>query len=528
MLTDDKSKSNGNLQRTCVECGDPLNTLHLDETPLCPGGCRNPFLSCDACGGGFRPEQPPDAGQKLYELHGCVWGKRKAQQDARTCKHCGAVTGGSRCGCPEAIAQLKADDEAADKKNKEVADQAKLDRAIFEKERVAKRLQEEERMEEFSKAGIAAERKARQRNQLDLELRDREQALKGRELARSERRNDSFDAIQAIAAEATEPAAELTFADFRQEVTLRDVARLPSAFMREDNETLLYEGKANTIFGEPSSAKSWIGLMAAIQQLRAGRRVIWWDNEDRADTQARRLQILRAEELIGIESFAFAAGDMHKSETVMAEALVWLAGGNGPGLVVIDSATAHDCPKDGADVHPWMKAHINPWIDAGHTSLTLDHVPKQRKDRPAGAVGSFEKLSFIRGAALYVHGIAWDEKHGGAVHLTVHKDAHGQLPAPKLSVASTVSAQWDGPFLDWKVGMPNAKTESEDLQDELMDAFFQKGTDTVRGSQGVRELLKGKRGRDIDKAREELLHLGLIHREKDGRAFVYTIVADND
>ena len=185
---------------------------------------------------------------------------------------------------------------------------------------------------------------------------------------------------------------------------------------------------------------------------------------------------------------------MHLSETAMAEALVYLAGGNGPGLVVIDSATAFTCPKDGADVQPWITSHVKPWINEGHTELTLDHVPKQRKDRPAGAVGSFEKLSFIRGAALYVHGIAWDSKHGGAVHLTVHKDAHGQLPAPKFSVASTISAEWDGPLLDWKVGMPNAKTESEDLQDELMEAFEQRGLEAVRGSQGVRELLKGKRG----------------------------------
>ena len=32
-------------------------------------------------------------------------------------------------------------------------------------------------------------------------------------------------------------------------------------------------------------------------------------------------------------------------------------------------------------------------------------------------VGSYEKITSIRGAALYAHGIAWDEKRGGAVHL---------------------------------------------------------------------------------------------------------------
>ena len=268
--------------------------------------------------------------------------------------------------------------------------------------------------------------------------------------------------------------------------------------------------------------------MAVIQQLRAGRRVIWWDNEDRATTLALRLALLQATDLIGVESLAFATGDLHLSETAMAEALAFLAGGNGPGLVVIDSATAFTCPKDGADVHPWMASHVKPWIDAGHTSLTLDHVPKRRKDRPAGAVGSYEKLSFIRGAALYVHGIAWDGKRGGAVHLTIHKDAGGQLPAAKFSVVSTISAEWDGPTLAYTIGLPNAKTEGEDLQDELMEAFDQVGSGGARGSQGVRGLLKGKRGRDIDKARDELLQVGMIKRDKDGRAWVYTSVADDE
>ena len=53
-------------------------------------------------------------------------------------------------------------------------------------------------------------------------LLNRERALKDRELARRERRQDAYDA------EATEPTAGLTFADFVQEVTLQDVEKLPS------------------------------------------------------------------------------------------------------------------------------------------------------------------------------------------------------------------------------------------------------------------------------------------------------------
>ncbi len=478
------------------------------------------WYDCDACGNEFLSTTPPLPGQKLYELHECFMGKREAEQAKITCQHCGKVTGPSHCDCPADIAQRKADADAADKKTKEDNER----HVLFEKEREDKLHKENEQQEKGMRRMLDAQRKDNRRDQLDTALRDREQAVKGRELTRSERRLDNFEA--ATEAEDTEEDTQPDFASFGEEITLLDVERLPSAFVRDDGETLLYEGVANTAFGEPSSGKSWGGLMAAIQRLRAGRRVIWWDNEDRGTTVATRLQLLRATDLIGAPELAFRKGDMHLSERAMYEALEFLDKGNGPGLVVIDSATAFTCPKDGADVHPWMASHVKPWIDVGHTTLTLDHVPKQRKERPAGAVGSYEKLSFIRGAALYVHGIAWDSKNGGAIHLTIHKDAHGQLPAPKFSVVSTISADWNGPTLDYTIGLPNAKTEGEDLQDELMEAFDQVGADGIRGSQGVRGLLKGKRGKDIDKARDELLQVGIVERVKDGKAWVYTSVKD--
>ena len=155
-----------------------------DETPVKPQ-----WYDCDACGGRFQSSSPPDGQQKLYELHGCAWGKRKAQQDNATCKHCGAVTGLSRCDCPEDILQRKADADASDKKNKEDNARYELNEARYKKER-----EDKERQDKFWNDGIAASRKVAQRDQLDAELRDREQALKGRELKRSERRFDNYDA----------------------------------------------------------------------------------------------------------------------------------------------------------------------------------------------------------------------------------------------------------------------------------------------------------------------------------------------
>ena len=64
---------------------------------------------CDVCGGEFKPTTPPLPGQKLYELHECAWGKRKAKQDAKiACKHCGVkLPAPTHCDCPADIAQAQ-------------------------------------------------------------------------------------------------------------------------------------------------------------------------------------------------------------------------------------------------------------------------------------------------------------------------------------------------------------------------------------------------------------------------------------
>ena len=226
----------------------------------------------------------------------------------------------------------------------------------------------------------ASDNKAAAQERQEATLKDRELAVKDREIARRERRQNDYDADAA-------PVGD-TLADYAREVSLLDVERLPSAFERTDGETLLYEGRFNTLYGEAAVGKTWTAQMVTVDRLRAGRREIWWDSEDRPETLAKRLQLLRATDLIGHPNLKWITGEIHESPTAMAEALEFLDGGNGPGLVVIDSATSFGCPADGADVTAWLAAHINPWWDAGHTVLLLDHVPKQRKDRPRGGIGS--------------------------------------------------------------------------------------------------------------------------------------------
>ena len=208
----------------------------------------------------------------------------------------------------------------------------------------------------------------------------------------------------------------------------------------------------------------------------------------------------------------------------LAGALEHLAGGNGPGLIVIDSAGSGGCPSDGADVAPWMLANIKPWLDAGHTILLLDHVPKQKKDRPRGGIGSIAKLRDIDGAALYAEGRVWNASQDGYIHLFNHKDRNGNLPGQLLDCVATVFGEHDGPVIRYTIDLPNAKGQEEDLQDELLDAITHAGATGITGSRSMRDSLKGKRAKDVDTAREELLQQGLIERRKVGRAFNYVAI----
>ena len=354
---------------------------------------------------------------------------------------------------------------------------------------------------------------------ITLNVESREAILQHERLDR--RAIAQLDYATAHATGAVDGVESLTLADFVQDVTLVEGERYSAALTRSDGAILLYEGEFNTLTAETAQGKSWLALMVAIERIREGRNVFWWDFEDTAKTLAIRLQTLNGTPFIGTPELKWATGELTEHPIALAEALAHLDAGNGPGLIVIDSAGSGGCPSDGADVMPWMQKNIHPWRNAGHTILLLDHVPKQRKDRPRGGIGSNAKLRDINGAALYVEGKVWNATQDGWIHLFNHKDRKGQLPGQLYECVATVFGEHDGPIIRYTVDLPNAKGQEEDLQDELLDAITRSGATGITGSRAMRESLKGKRAKDVDAAREELLQQGLIERRKVGRAFNY-------
>ena len=512
------------IPRRCQDCGDTYDREHLALVEDSDGRrrCHRPTLYCNACNSNFRPSAPvPEdmEDMKGWEIHACA-----------PCPFCGAPREWKNgyCPCPEGkveTAKRKAEAKAIEKVQQEAADQAKLDRAIFEKKRATKRLQEEERMEEALNANAAASRKARQRDQLDLELRDREQALKGRELSRSERRHDNFDAA-AAAAEATEPVAELTLADFETPMDGSDLDLAPTAMLtRKDGATLFYEGKLNFIFGTPGSGKSWVALYCVHEALMRRHRAVYWDHEDTASTLKRRSSVIGLDlaDFWSEGQFKYLRTGLEGSTVAMTEALEWVQGGDGPTLVVIDSAESAGCPSDGADVAPWLAKIVLPFRDAGATVLVIDHVPKRKEGRPLGPIGSQHKLARIDGAALLVTGVPWTQKTDGHLVLTNHKDRHGQLPAPNGKAVARVIGTHEHDSLYMNITSPEKEDNLEEAYIPTLRALVGAGKDGVVGQKAMRDLVVG-RGSQRDKAISDLVEFGYILKTK-GKKLHYSITA---
>ena len=423
------------------------------------------------------------------------------------------------CDCPDALAETERRDEEL-RQAREAEETARVRaREVAAAEQQPARPAQPAKPTPIVDTGWEVIRRQAAKDRKDAELADRERAVKEREIARRERRLDDLDA-----ADATTTPVGATRADFRMEVSLMESAKPPAILTRADGATLLYEGRLNTIYGETAMGKTWVAVETVIPQLRRGGKVVWIDNEDRPKTLAERLQVLRATDLILAHELEFYNADFLESPSAIADALEYLADSPFPGLVILDSAVSLGCPSDGADVGPWLTKCVNPWWEAGHTAILLDHVPKQKKDRPRGGIGSQTKLARVDGAALYVQGQVWNRQQDGFINLYVHKDRQGDLPAQLGECAATIIGVHDGPLLDTTIGLPNAKTEAEDLTEELLDALTAAGQ--VKGSREMRSLLSGKRGKDVDLARDDLLNAGLIEREKQGQAWVYK-VAEN-
>ena len=112
-----------------------------------------------------------------------------------------------------------------------------------------------------------------------------------------------------------------------------------------------------------------------------------------------------------------------------------------------------------------------------------------------------------------------------ALSLVNHKDRRGDTMTPLHKVVTTLVALWhegeDGArILNYKWDMPDAEDEGEDLTAQLLAALIAEGPAGIKGSRGIRGLVKGPY-QEVDRAVAALLKDGRIERELFGKAYYY-------
>lgn len=222
----------------------------------------------------------------------------------------------------------------------------------------------------------------------------------------------------------------------------------PAILTRADGATLAYRGCTNWFYGERGSGKTFTAMIAAIRAVNSGRRVAYWELEDSPQSFGERAALLGGFDAICDttrfrhfqDDILYDYGDGTRAERLNLEAAIeWL----GDGDLYIDTAAGANAPQDGDDVRPWIAAYVTPWRKRGATVTVLDHVPKQRKDRPAGPIGSERKLSGIDGAGLKFVGKPWNRTTGGQFSIVLERDKHGQLPGTRDDTIATVRGTYD-------------------------------------------------------------------------------------
>ena len=167
-----------------------------------------------------------------------------------------------------------------------------------------------------------------------------------------------------------------TFGDERDfyPADLREIARtgdldppVPTMLRRSDGHHLLYSGKLHWLASEPEAGKSWLAMLAAVEVLRDGGRVVYFDYEMNPHEMTRRLLLLGlAQHRLSQVDYIRPPGKMYNetlqfygTDTEGAPALF-----RGADLVVFDACTEAMTadgfdPLSNTDVAAWLRPRPN-------------------------------------------------------------------------------------------------------------------------------------------------------------------------
>jgi hypothetical protein len=206
----------------------------------------------------------------------------------------------------------------------------------------------------------------------------------------------------------------------------------PAVLSRDDGNCLFYPGKVNGLLGESESGKTWVVLLAVVQQLEQLRKVLYIDCEDTASGLVARLQALGAKDQAILDLFTYISPE-ESLHTLASADLTETLDLNNYGLIVLDGVNAGMTMlglelESNTDATKFAQILLRPLSRTGAAVVTIDHVPKSKEARGKGGIGAQAKRAMVTGCALSVDVVAaFGRGTTGKLKLTVDKDRPGHV-----------------------------------------------------------------------------------------------------
>lgn len=174
----------------------------------------------------------------------------------------------------------------------------------------------------------------------------------------------------------------------------------PTVGRRDDGIGLFYPGRMNSIASESEAGKTWLALLACLQEINQGHHVLYLDFEDDAGGVVGRLLALGAHRDDVLARFHYIRPETKPTDTDLLDLAQVLA--HAPTLAIVDGVTEAMSLfglelKDNTDVAKFGRTLLRPLANSGAAVVTLDHVVKSSESRGRYSLGGVHKLNGLNG-----------------------------------------------------------------------------------------------------------------------------------
>jgi len=208
---------------------------------------------------------------------------------------------------------------------------------------------------------------------------------------------------------------------------------------------IAYPGRRHVYSGEPETLKSWAALVLCVEEIRAGRTVLYIDfNEMGGRDVLERLRALGLTDEEIRERFIYLEPHEAMTDPAVLADVAALVRDRNPSLVVLDAFTGaletHRLdPASGVEVQRFYSTVIDPLRAGGAGVLALDHLKKDPTSRGKFSIGSERKIGACDVHLGFEAVKPFGRGRSGLARIVVHKDRPGYLARPKCAELALTS-----------------------------------------------------------------------------------------